>query len=130
MFTTVANVKKYTDRDVSPALIGRAQAIIEIFIGKTEIEIDDSRDLNLLDKATAYQAVYMQDNEEIVYEQAALATTSQAGEGVVFKGGDFTAPWIAPLAVLSLRYLSSRKSRSIRTGKIFQYGPLAKWRVN
>jgi hypothetical protein len=130
MFTTVASVKKYTDRDVSAALIARAQAIIEIYIGKTEVEIDDSRDLAILDKATAYQAVYMQDNEEIVYEQAALATTSQAGEGVVFKGGDFTAPWIAPLAVLACRFLSSRRARSIRTGKIFQFGPVTAWRRN
>ena len=41
MFTTVNSVKEYTNVDVTLDLIKRAQAVIEVFIGKDEIDIDD-----------------------------------------------------------------------------------------
>ena len=40
MFSTINSVKEYTGYDVTLDLIKRAQGLIEIFIGKDEIDID------------------------------------------------------------------------------------------
>jgi hypothetical protein len=119
MFTSVTHTKQITGRDVDLALLNRAQSIIEIFVGKVEANIDNPNDTQLLAKATAYQAVYMQDNEDIVYEQVALRTAGQ-GESVV-SFADMNSPFIAPLAMLALKSLSFKRARGIRTGKIFQF---------
>lgn len=119
MFSTVNSVKTYTNKDVTLPVIARAQGIIEIFVGKDEIDIQNPSDLLILDKMTSYQSAYMVDNEDIVYSQ--IASTS-VGSGDTSQNFDTTmsSPWIAPLAVMAARGLSFKKPRSIRTGKIFQ----------
>lgn len=109
------------------AFLRRAQSIIEIYIGKDEIDIDNPADLIILDKMTAYQAVYMLENEEIVFQQAAITSQGQTDFVINFDGG-MSSPWIAPLAVMAARGLSFKKSRSFRTGKIFQFPKITKWR--
>jgi hypothetical protein len=118
MFTSVAHTKQITGKDVDLALLNRAQSIIEIFVGKVEASIEDGNDLQLLAKATAYQAAYMQENESIIYEQVALRSSGQ-GESIV-SFADMTSPFIAPLAVMALNSLSFKRSRSVQTGKMFQ----------
>ena len=119
MFSTTNSVLTYTNREVSLDLIKRAQAIIEIFIGKDEIDIENSSDLLLLDKMTAYQAAYMVINEDTVYTQIA---SNSVGSGDSIQNFDtaMSAPFIAPLAVMAARGLSFKRPRSLRTGKIFQ----------
>lgn len=119
MFTSVAHTKQITGKDVDLALLNRAQSIIEAFIGKVEANIEDANDLQLLGKATAYQAAYMQENEAIVYEQIALTSGGQTDSRTDFDQ-DMFAPFIAPLAVLALKSLSFKRSRSVQTGKMFQ----------
>jgi hypothetical protein len=127
MFTTVNSVKEYTDVDVSLALIKRAQAVIEIFVGKDEIDVDNPSDLLVLDKMTAYQAAYMLDNEETVYTQIASNSVG-AGDSIQNFNTAMSAPFIAPLAVMAARGLSFKKPRSIKTGKIFQWPTYIDWR--
>lgn len=127
MFTTVNSVKEYTDADVTLDLIKRAQAVIEIFIGKDEIDIDNPSDLLLLDKMTAYQSAYMLDNEGVVYTQIASLTIG-SGDGAQPINTQMSSPWIAPLAVMAARGLSFKKPRSIKTGKIFQWPTYIDWR--
>ena len=127
MFTTVNSVKEYTDADVTMPLIKRAQAVIEIFIGKDEIDIDNPSDLLILDKMTAYQSAYMLDNEGIVYTQIASNSVG-AGDSAQNFNAAMSAPFIAPLAVFAAKGLSFRKPRSIRTGKIFQWPTYIDWR--
>ena len=50
MFSTINSVQEYTGYAVTLDLIKRAQGIIEIFVGKDEIEIENPSDLLLLDK--------------------------------------------------------------------------------
>jgi hypothetical protein len=109
MFTTINNVKEYTNADVTLDLIKRAQAIIEVFVGKDEVDVENPSDLLILDKMTAYQAAYMLNNEDIVYTQMA-------------------SPFVAPLAVFAAKGLSFKKPRSIRTGRIFQLPRVIDWR--
>jgi hypothetical protein len=127
MFTTINSVKEYTDADVTMPLIKRAQAVIEIFIGKDEIDVDNPSDLLLLDKMTAYQAAYMLDNEGIVYTQIASLRIG-SGDGAQPIDTSMFSPYIAPLAVMAAKGLSFKKPRSIKTGKIFQWPTYIDWR--
>lgn len=126
MFTSVQQTKTITNRDVDLALLNRAQSIIETYIGRVEAEIESGNDRALLAKATAYQAVYMQDNEDITFEQVALRTAGQGESVVSFANED--SPFIAPLAIMACKKLSFRRARSVKTGKIFQTEPFIKWR--
>jgi hypothetical protein len=127
MLSTVNSVKEYTGIEASLELIKRAQGIIEIYIGKDEIDIDNPSDLILLDKMTAYQTAYMQENETLVFKQIALNSSSGGDSNVTFDT-KLGAPFIAPLAALAAKGLSFNKSRSYRTGKIFQRLHPSSWR--
>lgn len=127
MFSTVNSVKEYTGYDVSLDLIKRAQAIVEIYVGRDEIDITDPADLLLLDKVTSYQTAYMIDNEEVVFKQIAL---DSAGSGDTLQNYDITmsSPFIAPLTVLASKGLTWKRSKSFRTGKIFQLPARIDWK--
>lgn len=156
MFTTMKSVQEYTGKDLvsifnnaakreqiafernidveqidseqeARFLIKRAQSIIEIFIGKDEIDIQSPSDLLLLDKMTAYQTAYMLDNENTVFNQVAVTSQGQT-DFVVNFDTKMAAPWIAPLAFIAARGLSFKKPRSIKTGKIFQWPTYIDWR--
>jgi hypothetical protein len=129
MLSTVNSVKEYTGYDVTLDVIKRAQGIIEIFVGKDEIEIDNPADLLLLDKMVSYQTAYMLENEDIVFKQAALTSQGQTDSLVNFDTR-MLSPFIAPLAVMAAAGLSFNRSRSYRTGKIFQVSKDQKWRSN
>lgn len=116
------------DRDYEKkAFIRKAQGIIESFVGKDEIDIENPSDLLLLDKMTSYQVAYMIDNEDVVWNQVALTSQGQT-DFIVNFNSQMHAPWIAPLAVIASRGLSWKKSRSFRTGKIFQLPKISNWR--
>lgn len=127
MFSTINSVKEYTNVDVDLGLIKRAQAIVEMFIGKDEIDIENPMDLLLLDKITAYQSAYMIDNEEMIYKQIGVTSTGSGGSVQTFNT-TMSAPYIAPLAVIASSGLSFRKSKSLRTGRIFQKTNESDWK--
>ena len=96
MLSTVNSVKEYTGYDVTQELINRAQALVEIYVGKDEIDIQSPSDLLLLDKMVAYQTAYMLENEDIVFKQIAASTYDSK----------MNAPFIAPLVVIASNGLS------------------------
>lgn len=118
MFTTVERVKQITGYDVTIEQIGMSQEIIESFIGRTEAEVDSPNDRALLGKAVAYQAAYMSKNYETIFEQVALSTVGQQDGAMVLDLG-LAAPYIAPLAIFTMRGLSWKKSRSVRLAPMF-----------
>jgi hypothetical protein len=128
MFTTVNNVQEYTNKTVELSLIKRAQALIEIYIGRNEIDVENPNDLMILDKMTAYQAAYMVDNEDMVYSQIAV-TSAGSGDSSQNFNVAMEAPFLAPLAVMAARGLSFNRSRSVRTGKVFQWNRKVDWRT-
>jgi hypothetical protein len=117
MFTTATEVKTITGKIVDAALVARAQYVIEAYVGKFEADVTDTRDEEILKRAVAYQAAYMLNNEDIVYEQMAVSTTGQNDAYTTFKQNDSTSPFIAPLAVMICNKLTFMRSRSIYTGK-------------
>jgi len=118
MFATTTQVFNLTAINVNESLISRAQSIIEVYIGRLEASVTNTTDLEYLRRAVSYQAAYMLNNEDIVFEQIAASTISQNDSVVTFKPGDQNAPWIAPLAIMACKRLSFLKTRYIRTGKI------------
>lgn len=118
MFTNITQVKSITGKIVSPALIERAQYVIEAYVGKFEIEITNIKDIEVMKRAIAYQSAYMLNNEDIVFEQMAVSTTMQNDASTTFKPGDTISPFVAPMAVILCGKLSFVKSKSIYTGKM------------
>ncbi len=84
MFTTVQNTLKVTGYEVDNALIGRAQGLIEAFVGRNESDVDNPRDIAILSLATSYQAAYMRDNADSIFEQIPVSMESVAGSTVTF----------------------------------------------
>ena len=122
MFTTVEEVKSLTGYDTDNSKIAIAQSIIEAYIGKVEVEVNDANDLALLGKATAYQVAYMGLQMPLVFEQIQTASIMQFGQQMTFVPGS-DAPYIAPLAVISCRHLTWKRIRSVKTGSIFSTTP-------
>lgn len=127
MFATITEVKTITGKIVKADLIERAQYAIEAYVGKFEAEVTDTKDLEILKRATAYQTAYMLNNEDIVFEQMAVSTTMQNDASTTFKPGDTTSPFIAPMAIMVCNKLTFMRSRSIKTGKTAQQASTANW---
>jgi DNA mismatch repair ATPase MutS len=117
MFANTNDVKQITGKVVNNQLVNRAQYVIEAFVGKMEDEIENLKDIEILKRAVAYQSAYMENNEDIVYEQMAVSTTGQNDAYTTFRNNDTNSPWIAPLAVIICGKLSFMKGRSIYTGR-------------
>jgi hypothetical protein len=118
MFANTNDVKNITGKIVNNQLVTRAQYVIETYVGKLEVDVTNSRDIELMKRAVSYQCAYMNDNEDIVYEQMSVSTTGQNDAYTTFRNNDKASPWIAPLAVMVCSKLSFVKSRSVVTGKI------------
>lgn len=129
MFINIDGVKDVTGVDVERTDIILAQHVIEAFVGKNETEVQDADDIALLAKAVAFQAVYMLNNYDRVYQQVALVQMGQQ-DGQMTLDRDMAAPFIAPLAVLTLRNLTWRRSRSVKTGPMFHNRRPVRWETN
>jgi hypothetical protein len=129
MFVTTTQVKTITNKTVNAGLVERAQYAIEAYIGKFEADVEDTRDLEILKRATAYQAAYMLNNEDIVFEQMAVSTTMQNEASTTFKSGDRVSPFIAPMAVMMCDKLSFMRARSVYTGKMLDTTEQNNWRT-
>jgi hypothetical protein len=129
MLVTKESAKKITGKSFDEGTLYRAQSIIESYIGRSEVQIHNSFDKDLLQKAVAYQAAYMQGSEDIVFEQGSVSSTSVNDSTVTFKPGDEVSPWIAPLAVIACKKLSFKRSRSVATGKVMNNPLKPDWRT-
>lgn len=119
MFATVNRTKELTGYDVTEELLGQAQAIIESYVGRLEVEVTKATDLELLARATAYQAAYMKNDTVRIFEQMAVSQISQFGASVTFRGNDLASPFVAPQAVMACQRLSWKRIRSVRIGSVY-----------
>lgn len=118
MFVSTEEVLALTSYEVTPDLIARAQAIIEVFVGRTEPDVDDPRDFALLARATAFQAAYMSEHGSMVYEQINLQSLAVGGTVYTFRNGDKASPYVSPLAAMACAKLSWLRARGVRTGRL------------
>lgn len=129
MFVTTAQVKTITGKTVNAGLIERSQYVMEAYVGKFEADITDTKDLEILKRATAYQAAYMLNNEDIVFEQMSVSSTMQGEASTTFKNGDKISPFIAPMAAMICDKLSFIRARSVYTGKMLDTTEENNWRT-
>lgn len=132
MFSTVEQVKTLTGYSVTLETVTMAQGIIEAYVGRTESAVELPNDVELLGRATAYQSAYMLNNSETVFEQIGVKQIAQTDGATTLAYENF-APFIAPLAHLSLRGLSWKSSRSVHTGPQFEsprFDYATWWRVH
>lgn len=115
MFISKEEVQSMLGYTIDAPLLAKAQTMIEAYVGRVEAEVEDATDLSLLGHATAFQAVYMQSNPEVVLEQAGAAYVSTLGTSYTFTPESF-APFIAPWAGRACKRLSWMRSRSVHTG--------------
>lgn len=127
MFVTPEQVKKYTGYDVTLSDISIAQAMVEAHIGRGESKISDAEDIEMVGYAVAYQTVYIKSDPNRVFEQAATSTISQDSSSITFKQTE-DAPFMAPLAMIALRNLSWKKSRSISIGSMTKKRTTLNWK--
>lgn len=118
MFTTILETEELTGYVLPLASLVRAQGIIESYIGRTEADVDVPQDFEMLGRAVAYQAAYMEHDLPRIFGQARTQQLLQYGNMVSYFD-DGVSPFVAPLAVLACRRLSWRRMRSIRTGSIY-----------
>ena len=129
MFATINDVKDITGKIVNAELVARAQYAIEAYVGKFELDITKTKDVEIMRRAVSYQSAYMLNNEDIVFEQMAVSTTGQSDAYTTFKPGDTSAPFISPMAVMICSRLSFMKLRSVKTGKISEQIVASDWRA-
>lgn len=118
MFATTQDVLNLTDAEVTEKDVQMAQVIIESYVGRTEVEVEDTSDSMILARATAYQAAYINANWDTVFTQIRTTQISQVGQIISFSPSG-NAPFIAPLAEIACKNLSWKRMRSIKTGGIF-----------
>ena len=122
MITTVDNVYDITGYTVDEADIRKAQAIVEVFAGRTEALITNVVDLEWMRYAVAWQTAYMSQDTNSVYEQANVQSMTQNDTMINF--GDKTYA-VSPLVIKAVSRLSWNKSKTVNTaGQYRAYRPV------
>jgi hypothetical protein len=129
MFANATDVQRITGYEVDNELVVQAQAIIEMYVGKSEARVESPDDRYLLHLATAYQAAYMHENADTVFKQIAVRLLSQADYQVALDTSR-DAPYIAPLAGMCVERLSWKGTRSLTTAPAFRAPHLVHWRYD
>lgn len=102
---------------VTDANIATARGIIAAEVGY-DLSADDlpkfrARDLRLVTEAVDWQAAYVKDHPDLLSRDGNLASASTNGNAVSWGPGGAAGSIVAPLAAMSLRRLSWRRSRSV-----------------
>lgn len=115
MFTTPEQVMESTPyTEVTMEQVRHAQLVVESFIGRSESDVSNPRDLGILNRATIFQTIYMRENPDITFNQIKFG----AGEGMSFR--DDYSPFIAPMTAMVCGSLSWVNTRAVKIGKTFQ----------
>lgn len=126
MLATADDVLEVTGYSADDTDIRKAQAIVEVFAGRTEGLITNVTDLEWMRYATCWQVAYMSQDGNTVYEQANVESLSQ--NDTVINFGDKTYA-VSPLVVKAVSRLSWNRSRSITTHPPYGYVDTEPWEV-
>lgn len=111
-WVTAEQATDICNREVSPEQITAAMAVIEIYVGVTPDALAalKPRDVRLLQKATAFQAVWMPAQADLLTR---MDVDQVNQDGIQFVKGNADAHLLAPLAKKSIEGLSWMRSRAI-----------------
>lgn len=127
MIATVDDVLDVTGYTVDESEVRKAQAVVEVFAGRTENLITKVQDVEWMRYAVCWQVAYMSQDPQSIYEQANVHRVHQNDTIIDF--GD-RAYSVSPLVQKAVSRLSWNRSRSVTTGT--NYGPVARepWEVD
>ena len=117
MFINATEIESTIGVTVTDETVRIAQVMIETWIGRSEIDVLDTRDRDIVARAVMWQAVYIKGNPTDMLEQAAVTHVSTGDMTTDFDTSLFS-PFMAPLAVVTCRKLSWMGARSIHTGPL------------
>jgi hypothetical protein len=127
MFVTPEEIMEVTPyTDVTIVQVRQAQFVIEVYIGRSESGVDSAADKELLARAVTAQTVYMRERPGLTFEQISSGQIGRGDTAATFRGAE--SPFVAPLAVMACKGLSWKRSRSVRTGSMFQRRARLDWR--
>jgi hypothetical protein len=111
-WATPAEVMTITRRQVAQDVVDSAQAIIELHVDRTEDDTPEisARDLRWLKQAVAWQAAWLPDQPGFT-SRSVVTNVSQESQSTTFAHEQ--AVVLAPLAIVAIRKLSWRKSRTL-----------------
>ncbi len=127
MLATADDVLEVTGYSADDADIKKAQAIVEVFAGRTEVMVTDITDLDWMRYAVCWQVAYMATDANSVFEQANVKRLSQNDYWVDFGGKHYS---IAPLAVKALGRLTWNRTRSVSTRSPLPAVDVEPWEVS
>jgi hypothetical protein len=127
MFITVEDIKDETGIDVEQQTLVLAQLMMETWVGKAEVEIDDAGDLETMRRATLFQALYIAGSEEVMLQQASVERLTIGESSTTFDTSRF-APYMSPWAVEACRRLSWTGPRTIAIGPMFDRAKEVGWK--
>jgi hypothetical protein len=120
MLATARDVLEMTGYTAGDSDVRKAQAIVEVFAGRTEALITLPKDREWMKYAICWQVAYMSSDGNAVYEQANVASLSQNETRIDFGDKSYA---VAPLVVKTIEHLSWRRSRGIDTRPWFDREP-------
>ncbi|KQX75399.1 hypothetical protein ASD10_09575 [Aeromicrobium sp. Root472D3] len=112
MLATNIDVEDLTGYTADVTDVRKAQAIVEVYAGRTEALVTLPRDREWMKYAICWQVTYMAQDGNSVFEQANVESLRQNDTTIVF--GD-RAYAISPLAQQAIGRLSWQRSRVIDT---------------
>jgi hypothetical protein len=128
VLATVEDVYELTDYTAAVEDVRRAQAIVEVFAGRTEALITIPQDREWMKYAICWQVAYLDLDANGVYEQSNIESLRQNDTTIVF--GD-RAYAISPLAEKAIGRLSWQRSRIIDTRQwVDRIVPMYEWETD
>lgn len=127
MIADANDVLELTGYSADDEDIHKAQAIVEVFAGKTESLIANVQDLEWMKYAVCWQVAYMSQDSSSVYEQANVQRYHQNDTIIDFGDKSYS---VSPLVVKAVSRLSWNKSRSIPTAPVAGKVYIEPWEVS
>lgn len=123
---SVTDVLTFTGKAVTQQDVNIAQGVLEGHIHRVWRPIDATRrDYTWLQRATAWQAAYVQAHPEIT-TMMDVQSLSQDGLSITFRSGTSTLPLIAPMARKFLDALFRGSNTTVRLNSAFQKNRLTR----
>lgn len=127
MIATTDDVLELTGYVADETDVHKAQAIVEVFAGRTESLITNVTDIEWMRYAVCWQVAYMSQDEGSVYEQANVERVHQNDTIIDFGDRVYS---VSPLVVKAVTRLTWNRSRSIGTGPAYGRVALDPWEVS
>jgi hypothetical protein len=128
VFKSASNSRRCTRKDRLVTDVRKAQAIVEVFAGRTEALITLPRDREWMKYAISWQVAYLDQDPKGVYEQSNVQSVRQNDTTIDFGDKNYA---LAPLAEQAIKRLSWQRSKTIDTRPWHErFVPVYEWETD